>query len=418
MTRTSQRPPRVLQLAPSVPFEGVAHAGGRFQTDVDRELLDAGAAVVLLVPSEPSHRRDLLRILPGVLGVDPEQGLEGGRLTTLVIRASARLNHLIRRTPLERIHAPFVLSLLLRPQVRALIRGADVIDLQWFEVIPLAPLLRLLARRDVRIIGTFHDVMSQRLDRFAQIGPADEVRHLRRQASAVRRIERLLVARLDRAVVLSAKDRDVLLDAGAPRERISVLPPRIVGLSSPTAGKSSHSTPPEPPRVIFVGWLERPENASAATWLLTDIWGPVHESRPDAELHLIGTGAGAELRSLAARTTGVHLRGFVDDLDAEYAQAACAVVPLTDGAGVKFKTVEALVHGVPTVATPIGAEGAGEIDDYVRVSEDPAVLADGILEVLSDPSHRERACHQVAPRLAAQHSPQSFASAVREIYGL
>ena len=43
--------------------------------------------------------------------------------------------------------------------------------------------------------------------------------------------------------------------------------------------------------------------------------------------------------------------GFVEDLTSELAGAHVAVAPLRQGAGVKFKTVEALLHGVPVVAT-------------------------------------------------------------------
>ncbi len=45
--------------------------------------------------------------------------------------------------------------------------------------------------------------------------------------------------------------------------------------------------------------------------------------------------------------SGVELAGFVDDLGAEYAAAAVALVPVLQGAGVKFKTVEALLPRRP-----------------------------------------------------------------------
>ena len=50
----------------------------------------------------------------------------------------------------------------------------------------------------------------------------------------------------------------------------------------------------------------------------------------------------------------VRLAGFVDDLGAEYAAATACLIPVLQGAGVKFKTIEALLHGVPTVTTTVG----------------------------------------------------------------
>ena len=97
-------------------------------------------------------------------------------------------------------------------------------------------------------------------------------------------------------------------------------------------------------------------------------------SGPDARLRLVGGGASDELRHAVAQLpdgSGVELAGFVDDLDAEYAAAAVALVPVLQGAGVKFKTVEALCHGVPVVTTTVGAEGIEGDDLYAGLADDP-----------------------------------------------
>ena len=66
-----------------------------------------------------------------------------------------------------------------------------------------------------------------------------------------------------------------------------------------------------------------------------------------------------ELRASWGARHGVELAGFVEDLAEEYAASAVALVPVLQGAGVKFKTIEALLHGTPTVTTTVGAEGVG-----------------------------------------------------------
>lgn len=419
MTRPARRR-RILQLAPSVPVADTPHAGGRLQADIVRQLVADGASVVVLVPSEPIARDELARALPGVLALDPEQGMAGSRAASFLLRVSHRANALIRRTPLERIHAPFVLALLLRPQVRDLFRGADVIDLQWFEVIGLAPLVRLLGGRGTRVVGTFHDVMSQRLERLAAVArdPA-EAGALRSRARALRPIEAWLVGALDRAVVLSGKDRDLLVAEGAPAGRITVLDPQI---DAPPRAAAPDTVPPRGTapghvhRVLLVGWMARPENIDAATWMIEEIWPLVRRSAPAAELRIVGGGAPQALRDLVARTPGASSPGFVEDLGAEYAAAGCAVIPLRDGAGIKFKTIEALLHAVPTVATPIGAEGVGADKDFVAVSADPTALAAGIVAALREPSHRDRA-RRTAARLVQAHSASAFRDTVRTIYG-
>lgn len=406
---------RVLQIAPSVPFPGVPHAGGRYHLEVDRALLSSGARVVLLVPSEPVMRRDLPRILPGVEGIDPEQGMEGGRIADLLLRASHRLNTLVRRTPLDRVHVPFVLAILLRPRVRALVRTADVIDLQWFEVIPLAPMLRLLGGRRARILGTFHDVMSQRLERHAAICPdPQESRRHRRRARQVRRIEGWLTGMLDASLVLSEKDRDLLVAAGADPSRVRVLAPPMAAADAP-APEHRLAGPPAAPVVLLVGWLARPENVDAVTWMISEIWPLVRARVPSAELHVVGADAPPDLVRACERVPGVVPLGFVEDLEAEYAQAACAVVPLRDGAGVKFKTLEAIIAALPTVATPVGAEGVGTSADFTTVSEDPCELAAGVVRALTDPAERERAA-VAAARLRAAHTTEAFRRSISEVY--
>ena len=52
----------------------------------------------------------------------------------------------------------------------------------------------------------------------------------------------------------------------------------------------------------------------------------------------------------------------------------------------KFKTVEALCHGVPVVTTNVGAEGIEGTDLYAGLEDDPAALARALLAVLDDPS--------------------------------
>ncbi len=68
-----------------------------------------------------------------------------------------------------------------------------------------------------------------------------------------------------------------------------------------------------------------------------------------------------------------------------------AIAPILWGAGVKLKTVEALAHGVPVVATTVGAEGIP--DDWrhhVDVADDPAEFAALLAALLTDRAAWER----------------------------
>jgi glycosyltransferase involved in cell wall biosynthesis len=111
-------------------------------------------------------------------------------------------------------------------------------------------------------------------------------------------------------------------------------------------------------------------------FLLDEVMPRVWATRPDTVLRLVGRG----LEDPAPGEQRVQPGGFVEDLDAEYAAASCAVVPLLEGGGTPFKFLEALAHGVPVVATPRAAAGlAVRAGEHYREGDDGASFADAIL---------------------------------------
>jgi glycosyltransferase involved in cell wall biosynthesis len=66
------------------------------------------------------------------------------------------------------------------------------------------------------------------------------------------------------------------------------------------------------------------------------------------------------------------------------------VAPNLTGAGVKFKVLDAMSHGLPVVATPIAAEGIVEGAPegvFAAITADPRQLGERIAALLADPAH-------------------------------
>ena len=155
-------------------------------------------------------------------------------------------------------------------------------------------------------------------------------------------------------------------------EAVLRLVPNVVDIAAIAAVAPS----PEANRVLMVADYTYEPNANGLRFLLDEVMPRVWATRPDTVLRLVGRG----LQDPALGEPRVQAAGFVEDLDAEYAAASCAVVPLLEGGGTPFKFLEALAHGVPVVATPRAAAGlAVRAGEHYREGDDGASFADAVL---------------------------------------
>ena len=146
---------------------------------------------------------------------------------------------------------------------------------------------------------------------------------------------------------------------------------------------------------LFVaGWMAGPgsPNVDALRWFASDVMPLVSARLPGARTIVTGANPPAEVARLRSDT--IRLVGFVDDLNELYASARVAIAPIRFGAGVKIKTLEAVQHGVPVVATPTGIEGI-VLDEpgAIVVAGDAARFADALVALLEDEQVWSRAQH-------------------------
>lgn len=394
------RRPRVVLLSYVVPHADIPHAGGRYllalcqvlEREVDLTFLapytrvNAGAVAA---PGAPANV---------VLVGSPGRRLPARILNRLALLADRGLRPHDPGAP----YLPFVMGILRDPAVRRTIRRADVLDLQWLDSIRVLPVLRLLNRR-ARAVGTFHDVQSQSFSR-EPARDARERRYWRRMTRRAQCHERRAVAGLDAVLAFSPKDLTLL---GDPANGALVLPPLAPGEAP------AHPPAGGVPTVLFVSYLARAENDQAARWLLASIWPRVLAAHPDAALRIVGSGAAPDLIEQAAASRAVTLAGFVPDLADEYARAWVAIIPLLQGAGVKFKTVEALWHGVPTVTTTVGAEGIDGPDLFAGVSDDAATLAAAVSTALADPAAAAGQALRAQAWVGRTYGREQFVASIR-----
>lgn len=200
--------------------------------------------------------------------------------------------------------------------------------------------------------------------------------------------ERRMLAATDSIAAIREDDGEAFARL-LPGKRVLVAPPSF--RPAPGAGA------PEAHRCLFAAG-EAEANREGIAWFVERAWPLIRAAIPGAELHLCGT----VCRIFSTGAPGVVPRGFVDDLDAEYAQAAVVIVPLLRGSGVKIKLLEALAHGKACVTTPIGSEGLPVLESCVLQAASPEEFASQTLHLLTEPDTRRR-LEERALRVIGEH---------------
>jgi glycosyltransferase involved in cell wall biosynthesis len=128
-------------------------------------------------------------------------------------------------------------------------------------------------------------------------------------------------------------------------------------------------------------------NVSAAVHLVQTIMPLVWAQRADAEVWLVGKEPAPEVRALAS--TRVIVTGGVDSMAAALQAATVAAAPITYGAGIQNKVLEAMACATPVVASPqaVSALEAVAGRDYLPGAT-PAEFAASVLALLDNPHLR------------------------------
>ena len=399
---------RIVSISPFMPYAGIHHAGGElFRRHA--EIVTQAHDLVVVSTARPSNEIALTK--------EPSAPYRRILVTPRSRAGAARPQ--VRRSPVSRAVSfmtmgPFWRGILADEATLAELRTADRIELQWFDAVVLAPRLRRLVP-GTPLIGVFHDVVSQgHLRRL--FGRRVALRH--RMLSFVRLLfavplERRALRALDTAVVLSEKDRAFLTRRGGGA-RIVVVPLPLDDEDMPSEPRQQ---PPTGSDFLFVGALWRAENHDAARWLLAEIWPRVRGAVPDARLVLAGAEPTAALLEEAGRRESVEVTGYVESLSPYYRQASVVVVPVRLGAGVKVKTVAALLWGLPVVTTTTGAEGVAGPEVFFAVEDDAVRFADAVVRALTDPVAAAEAGARAHRWSRGSYSASNYARVLDRIYG-
>ena len=222
-------------------------------------------------------------------------------------------------------------------------------DVAHFEFTSAAYYLPTISQTTHKII-TEHDITFQSLERKRCAASGFIKLFYNLECIRQKKWELESLTKVDEIIVLSDKDRQLLVDEGLPGEKIRVNPPAIDPKyrQIERANIERHS-------ILYWGAMDRAENNDAVCFFIKDILPDVLKKYPEARLYIVGANPSKEIR--AKSSPNVIVTGFVSDPLEYFKKCQIAIAPLRMGAGIKIKVLEYLEAGLPVVATPVGAEG-------------------------------------------------------------
>ncbi len=204
-----------------------------------------------------------------------------------------------------------------------------------------------------------------------------------------RQFESYLVSRFEQVLVTSEKDRHALVSLNqshGKKARVTVLPNGVdLSYFQPDEGR-----PRETETLVVSGKMSYHANVTMVKYLVNKIMPIVWERKPGVKLWIVGKNLPNEIRELA-KNPAITITGTVADIRPYLQSATLAVAPVTYGAGIQNKILEAMACATPVVTTPqaIVALDVQPGRDLL-VGGSPAEISEKILLLLEDPDQRRK----------------------------
>jgi glycosyltransferase involved in cell wall biosynthesis len=283
---------------------------------------------------------------------------------------------------------PFSVLNYIRPEMTEALRNLlreerfDILQMESVHLAGYLPVIRS-AENPPRILACdWHNIESEVLRRYG-----DNTSSLARRVYAyhaarkLAKFERRFVQECDLHVVVSARDRDALLEYGCTAPIVVI----ENGVDIDQFSGAGTSAAVSRRRILFVGAMDYHANIDGALFFAREAWPQIASKLPDAVFTIVGRSPSPEVLSLA-KLERIEVTGTVSDVRPYYHEALIAVAPLRVGGGTRLKILEAMAAGIPVVSTALGAEGlaAKANSDYLLADTGPA-MAQAILDLMGDP---------------------------------
>lgn len=228
-----------------------------------------------------------------------------------------------------------------------------------------------------------------------------------------RAYEARMAQQFDRTLVTSRLDHEAfakLLPTGA--EPVTVLPNGVdldYFCPIPTGER-------EPETLVISGKMSYHANVSMVTHLMESVMPLIWSKKPSVKLWIVGKDPPPSIRALSDHP-GVTVTGYIPDLRPYLQRAAVALAPLTYGAGIQNKVLEAMACGVPVVASPRAVAALSvQSGQEIIVESDPSAFAAQVVDLIDRPDRAGQIGSAGRHYVETNHDWLSIAGRLEEIY--
>lgn len=207
------------------------------------------------------------------------------------------------------------------------------------------------------------------------------------ELSRTKKYEAFLATKFDRVLLTSPHDREAYLGL-MPSEQVDQYQSRMTVL--PNGVDLDYFCPDptttrEPATLVVSGKMSYHANVTMVVNLVQDVMPLVWQKRPDIKLQIVGKDPAKNIRDMAEHHQ-IVVTGTVADIRPYLRQATVAVAPVTYGAGIQNKVLEAMACGTPVVASPQAVSALNvDVGHDLFIGSEPVQIADLILTLVNDP---------------------------------
>lgn len=167
--------------------------------------------------------------------------------------------------------------------------------------------------------------------------------------------------------------------------------------------------------LVFLGSAAHAPNIDALNFLHDKVMPLLRAERPDIRLYVYGSGM--EGLSSTYNSENIVIKGFVPSLDDVFHQHRVFVCPLSFGAGIKGKVLDAMTYGVPCVLSDIAAEGTGlEQGVNTLIAHSEKEWAEAIIKLYEDEELWNSLSNNSKKLAASKYSFEHGLSAFKQIF--